>query len=128
MSRTDKDMPPWVIADLFEPEHWGCRIDGGKFECDLPEDPTRQHPTRLRYGYWDRCHWKYVWPWTYGHRSYRLISVPKWFIDNVWNEPERRRERDDLRALRDEYNANGNLEDGDFPCWQTRGFARWMWD
>jgi hypothetical protein len=46
----------------------------------------------------------------------------------VWNGPERVRERDHLRALCDEYNTHGDLEDGDFPCWQTRSYARWMWD
>lgn len=133
MSRTDKDMPPWVVAEWYEPSHakqyvWdtpGFVCQG----CDLPDEPIRQYPNRVRFGRGGHCRWTYVWPWTWGRRSYRHGGgVPKWFVDHVWNAPERRRERDDLRALRDEYNANGYLEDGDFPCWQPRGCARWMWD
>lgn len=129
-------MPPWVLAEWWEPAHWACenyttrRWQRGLeiHPCDLPDVPIRQYPNRPRYGRWATCRWDYVWPWRYGRRSYRHGGVPKWFVDHVWNGPERLRERDGLRALRDEYNAYGDLEDGDFPCWQTRSYARWMWD
>lgn len=121
-------MPGWVIAEWYEPDHWGCLFNRGEFECDLPDSPVRQHPNPPRYGEYYHCRWSYEWPWRYGRRSYRHGGVPKWYVDHVWNGPERVRERDDLRALRDEYNAHGDLEDGDFPCWQTRSFARWMRD
>lgn len=138
-------MPPWVLAEWWEPSHLACpnskhywgHSEAVRHPCNLPEEPWVVNPSatfpRWRGGlperFWRLCRWEHIHPYAHGRRAtYASIGVPKWFVDHVWNEPERRRERDDLRALRDEYNAHGDLEDGDFPCWQTRGFARWMWD
>lgn len=127
-------MPPYVVAEWWEPEHWGCENselrkwrERPRAACDLPAAPVRQHPNRPRFGYWGYCHWEYVWPSVWGWRSYRQSRVPKWFVDHLWHNPERVRERDDLRALRDEYNRHGDLEDGDFPSWQARRYARRRW-
>lgn len=125
----------WVTIEWWEPEHWGCENselrkwrERPRIACDLSDVPVRQYPNRPRFGYWGYCHWDPVWPPRSRRRGFSGNAVPKWFIDHVWNGPERVRERDGLKALRDEYNAHGDLEDGDFPCWQTRSFAKWMWD
>jgi hypothetical protein len=55
-------------------------------------------------------------------------NAPDWFIRHVWSGPERVRERDDLGEMVKEYNATGELDDGDFPNWQARFCAQWLWD
>lgn len=47
MSRTDKDLPWWVVAEWWEPNHWRCEHArsgwGGmrlERDCDLPADPV----------------------------------------------------------------------------------------
>lgn len=60
-------------------------------------------------------------------RYYAWGGVPSWYIRNVYHSPERRREREDLRSMAREYNAYGDLEDGDFVNRQGRNSARWTW-
>lgn len=59
------------------------------------------------------------------HR-YCAGGVPTAFVRSVYHRPERARERR-LRDLAREYNAYGELEDGDFFNRQARNSARWDW-
>lgn len=54
-------------------------------------------------------------------------SPPREFIHHVWTGRERVRERDGLNNLRREYNAHGELEDGDFENRQARHSAHWLY-
>lgn len=135
VSRTDKDMPHWVRAEWWEPVHWACRdAPANQWPrqlrsrvCDLPPEPIRQKRVRPRGGE-RNCVWDAMWIWRCYHRGRIGSGVPEWFIDHVWHNPERRRVRTDLGKLRQEYNANGDIEDYDFPCWQARRSAHWLWD
>lgn len=138
MSRTDKHAPYWTWAPWYEPVHslycpnranrsWQKRTDRTD-ACNLPERAVRHGGGRTR-GYVPLCTWEPVWP------SYRQAGwltwkrhTPRWFVHHVWSGTERRRERDNLGKLVKEYNANGDLDDGDFPNYQARHCARWLWD
>lgn len=136
MSRTDAHTPWWVRAPWYEPVHhlycpnyvrrsWqkGLNLK----PCDLPESPVRHGGGRTRV-YIPRCTWEPVWP-VYRHTE-RLFGryVPRWYTMHVWFEPERVRERDTLGEMVKEYNANGELADGDFPNYHHGHCARWWWD
>jgi hypothetical protein len=57
-------------------------------------------------------------------------GVPRDFVNATWHGPERRRERDDLRAAAHLYNADPSdpaLEDLDFPCPQARNRSRYYY-
>jgi hypothetical protein len=71
-----------------------------------------------------------MWPRRYRDvlRLYGRAGAPGWFIRHVWSGPERVRERDKLGKMVKEYNATGELADDDFPNWQARHCARWLWD
>jgi hypothetical protein len=137
VSRTDKHAPYWTWATWYEPAHalhcrdyahrsWhrGCVLT----PCNLPEHPVRhagRRPNRLI----GMCTWEPVWPRRYedalritGHNA-----PPRWFRRHRWFGPERVRERDRLGKLAKEYNANGELDDGDFPNPQHRHGALWDW-
>lgn len=62
---------------------------------------------------------------TEGHTS--KPRTPCWYIQHVWHDVERTRERDGLRELAKEYNGQGELDDGDFPNWQARYCACYWW-
>jgi hypothetical protein len=68
-----------------------------------------------------------AWPYTRRARKIYGAGIPKWFNDHRWANPERVRERDHLGEMAKEYRAHGELEDGDFPCWQHRHLGRWDW-
>jgi hypothetical protein len=53
-------------------------------------------------------------------------GVPRWFVRAVWTGPQRRRERDGLRARARAFNA-GERDDLDFENEQHRHGARWDW-
>lgn len=80
--------------------------------CDepRPEPPTCDWATGSAAGY--------AW-WRHG--------VPKWYIDNNWNNPERVRERDDLREAVKLANAGELDDDFDFPNFQHGQRAGWHW-
>ena len=63
-------------------------------------------------------------PYDYG---YLRGGAPSWYNNQNWTRPERRRERDSLRDLAREYNANGDLEDDDFENRQHRHEGIWNW-
>lgn len=125
-------MTEWLALDIYarlELRIW----DAKRYTCT-----TRKTP-----------HWKYVYDETiycpgcediearrnptcdysipYGRSRYFRSPPPSWYINHVWTGPERVRERDKLNDLRREYNAHGELEDGDFENRQTRHSARWLW-
>lgn len=129
MSRTDAHAPYWTWAVWYTPVH---TLHGHK-GCNLPDSPTRSNH-RLRPGYphdgWMDCFWGVAWP---SYRECRWLyfmkpSIPRWYINHLWNGPERVRVRDGLRNLAREYNSYGDIEDDDFPNWQARNCARWSWD
>jgi hypothetical protein len=136
MSRTDVHAPYWTWAKWWEPVHLRCPYDrwAGKLPrsaCDLPSEPKLVDPRNLRKDHRDRgrhCCWEPVWLSWRKARWLHQHHVPKWFVDHRWNNVERTRERDRLGRMAKEYNANGDLNDGDFPNWQPRHGARWDWD
>lgn len=128
MSRTDVHAPYWTWAEYYRPMH-----NHYERSCDLPPEPVRCN-TKLRPDYpndgWQSCYWRPALPDSW--REYRWLhlgkAVPKWYVDHVWHNAERVRERDELRNLAREYNAYGQVEDGDFGNWQARHCATWYWD
>jgi hypothetical protein len=137
MSRTDKHAPYWTWATWYEPNHhlycqfYRYRARGNtRYEpCNLPESPVRHTGARTRV-HVPLCTWEPVWPVRYREvkRLFGKAGAPEWFIRHVWSGPERVRERDKLGKMVKEYNATGGLDDGDFPNWQARHCARWLWD
>ena len=138
MSRTDGHAPYWTWATWYEPVHdihcenyrprgWGRWRP--RRPCNLPERPVRHAGRRFRPRVY-RCDWEPVWPHRYRdtQRLFGKAVAPHWFVRHVWNGPERVRERNLLGRMVKEYNATGDIEDGDFPNYQTRHSARWLWD
>lgn len=126
MSRTDKHAPYWTYAVWWEPSHglWCNR----RYPCELPESPIRHGGGRTRVTV-PRCIWEPIWPsWCEAPWLVWKAHAPSWFILHVWSGPERVRERDKLGQMVKEYNATGELDDGDFPNWQARNCAKWLWD
>lgn len=129
MSRTDKDRP-WQlrICDTSGSlpvwfEHDSSRHARG--ECDAGSDERggavehfRTH--RSRPWYRQDCSWQASF-WAF------QPGPPHQYCVETWHGPERIRERVDLRNLAREYNAHGDLHDGDFPNWQHRQGASWHW-
>lgn len=107
MSRTDHHRP-WQIqaADrtnkhnraYYWHNNWAHSIEGG---CN------------------DTC------GWTFPHSV--LSGPPHDYVHGLWYGPERARERDRLGQLAAEWNAHGDLEDGDFNNPQHRHRAQWAW-
>jgi hypothetical protein len=137
LSRTDRHAPYWTWCEWYEPchsiwcEHYISRLGQKvpKQACNLPERPVRHAGVRTRV-YVGLCTWEPVWPgrevaWM---ARWKGRHEPHWFIRHVWSGPERVRERDQLGKMVKEYNATGDLEHGDFPNWQARNCARWLWD
>jgi hypothetical protein len=88
--------------------------------CDLGDFPGEG-----KYYRWHNTHCGYSLP-SYVARYHS--TVPKWYVDHVWNNAERVRERSRLREAAKEWNANGDLDDYDFPNLQHRHRAKWLWD
>lgn len=138
MSRTDKHAPYWTWASWYEPSHslfcehrpyWYGRRDPARIHaCNLPERPVRHRDGRIRVSV-PQCVWGPVYP---PRRQARWLvwkrHVPRWFVEHVGHNVERVRARDTLSKFCKEYNATGELADGDFPNWQYRHNARWLWD
>lgn len=137
MSRTDIHAPYWTYSVWYEPahsiycEHYLNRSGQKtvKGPCNLPAEPVR-HNSRFMYrraGH--TCSWEPVWP-NFRQARWLVFSrhVPRRYVKHVWSGPERVRGRDGLRDMVKGYNGNGNLADGDFPCWQHRHCATWYWD
>lgn len=136
MSRTDKDTPWWVIADEWSPVHYRCdqaihsrwitRDDYYNRICDLPPEPrikdyhSDRRPRRTTKG----CRWAPEWPKQ--RRSFGSWSVPKWFVNHVWNGPQRREARDDALLATKQYRATGDV-DVVIPTEQHRHGAVWLY-
>lgn len=135
MSRTDKQMPWWVIAPWYEPCHARrCEFahryrwsGGARAVCNLPTRAVRNAGRYPKYGP-EECFWTPVWPsWREATPLY-VNPVPRWYVRHIWWGPERTRKRNKLGEMVKEYNSNADLDDGDFPNWQHRQCATWYWD
>jgi hypothetical protein len=126
MSRTDKHAPYWTWAVWYEPAHglWCNR----RYACNLPDNPVRQ-AGRGPHVLTNLCTWEPIWPVGYCDqaRLFGRYNPPRWFRRHVWSAPERVRERVKLGEMAKEHNANGDLDDGDFPNRQHRHGALWDW-
>lgn len=87
--------------------------------CDLGEFPGQGKWYRW---YNTQCGWSLP-----RHEARYYSTVPKWYVDHTWNNPERVRVRDRLREAAKSYNAGEELDDYDFPNHQHRHRARWLW-
>lgn len=136
MSRTDAHVPWWVRAPWYEPVHhlYCPNVTHNRFwqkrshtePCTLPERPVRHSGGRTRV-YVPLCAWRPVHPgWRQSRRIYGN-TVPRWYMEHVWHNPERVRVRDGLTKICKEYNA-GIRDDWDFPNHQARHGATWYWD
>lgn len=125
MSRTDKDMPLWVRATRWTPHHFECEYAHwrrGRRECNLPEAPpwdreARDHPHWSWFkfpGFWQRvdpgCAWMPDIRSIYPDRLHPSEGPPKWFVDHVGNNAERRRSRDECIQARKEHRATGEVD------------------
>jgi len=116
MSRTDKDRP------------WRIRAEDriGKYNGAYYYHDSWNH---LRHGgCGEYC------GWTLPHCTFR--GTPRWFRHEIWDGPERGRERDELRGYAREFNAGHRPYDGvgedpeydfDFPNYQHRHMGHWLW-
>ena len=112
MSRTDKDMPYWVVTEWYTPEHaWRCvNGDGwrvGDRPCTLPPAPIREPPR------WSRritkCHWEPAWP--YYHHRYRGTWGPSSRdLHLYWWGPDRAKTRACLGEAKKQYNCSHEVE------------------
>lgn len=128
MSRTDKDTPGWVSAVWYPQHHPSC---GRRRPCDLPQLslrhgrslPPARWARRITLGWFTRCEWVYDWPRTSrGGQG----SPPRWYINYVWEGPQRRIVRDRARRAVAEYRATGAV-DVELPTGQHRHRAGWLW-
>jgi hypothetical protein len=121
MSDTDKTRPYWVrVRDDLENtiEHH----DHSAGDCDYQE--WLENPKRRRYWNWfNTCGRSFSSNTDY----YYGQSVPKWYVDHTWNNPERVRVRDVLNKAKQWYNGGDDLEDFDFPNEQHRHRSSWYW-
>lgn len=128
MSRTDKDLPFWMLATYWEPNHVKCQHSvwrRSQRECDLPEAPVLMRPAKNTWRTQTAgCCW--VPTWDHYYRAYGSMGVPAWFVRAYCLDPERRQVRDDCRAALKEYNANGEVDT--IPSiTQHRHRARWLY-
>lgn len=131
MSRTDAHAPHWATVEWYLPEHRDCpsaiyswRSPASReHDCDLPDRPVRRRPvlSLWRAGRTTGCYWRPDWtgvsPWP---------RPPRWYVEHVWHNPERRRVRDTLRTAAAEYRATGDV-DTEPEARQGRNSARWQW-
>lgn len=119
MSRTDKDAPYWVNA-TWRPEH-SQACQHGRARCTLAprcHGPRRQHPDWRLYAW--TCRWEPVDP------RHAISGPPRWFINHVWEAPQRQAARRACRQAAAEHRADGRVE-VDPPVWQHRHGAWWLW-
>lgn len=132
MSRTDKDTPHHVHAEVWEAWHHprcsrnplrtriGSMTGGRKnpYLCDLPDNRPRlavylaSKPTGCTWQ--PRC------------RCSPTSPPPRWFKKHVWHSPERLAARVECLDARKEHRAHGDV-DTDPTTRQHRHGARWLW-
>lgn len=125
MSRTDKDLPYWMLSHYWEPDHIGCQyavFDRGR-ACDLPTDPVLQRPVKyMARAHGSVCAW--VPTWDHYTKPWGKQGVPSRYVRLEFTGPERRRVRDECRAALQEYRGGG--EPDTIPTTtQHRHRARW---
>jgi len=132
MSRTDKDTPWWVAAELWEPYHYRCEAARSGWagmsrerDCDLPAEPIISAYRTPRRGL-RACLWVPVWAPFRNQRRHGQPPPPRWFVDHVWNAPSRRAVRDDCREAAKEYRGTGEI-DVVPPTTQHRHCAAWLY-
>lgn len=139
MSRTDKDRPYYTDAEWWEPYHYQCgksyrsyfgtvRTTPARRQCDLPPEPIiAQYQARRRHN-GRGCSWDPAYPpGVDEHGRDRVhVSVPKWFVDHIWNNPSRVRARDECRQAAKEYRASGEVDVVPTTD-QHRHCAGWAW-
>jgi hypothetical protein len=115
MSRTDKDMPFWAVAEYYEPEHrWRCpdrpgtRLASDGRPCDLPSEAVRHG--RMHMARYRSCTWEPVW----SERHYLRYSVT-WGPRKIdrrlyWWGPDRAKTRACLTEARKQYNSFHDVE------------------
>jgi hypothetical protein len=92
MSRTDKDLPYWMLSKTWEPNHVACEHAlwrRGRRECDLPDSPVMERPiiSRWRSNTPTGCYWSPTWDhfWRPAEKG-----VPTWYVRLEFTGPERR--------------------------------------
>jgi hypothetical protein len=124
MSRTDKDAPLWTRATRWVPEHYGCEFDIGPWywrkrphtrDCDLPATPIRAKASYKGFPYavWERqprCVWLPDIHQIYKDRLHYGPPPPKWFVDHIGHNMERRRSRDECIQAQKEHRATGDVD------------------
>lgn len=125
MSRTDKDVPWWVTAKLWEPRHSYCQFDWSRWrtftftrECDLAPEPML-HMWRDRYRRL-HCHWRPVWV---EYKGARHRSQWMGFVDVIDKSPSKAKVRDSCIAAKKEYNST-RWVDTEPPACTTRHLGR----
>ena len=120
MSRTDKDRPPWVVIVSegrsghrhrdAEGRHVACDADGTWWAAKRPDGSLGCFPVLpLTRPAW----WRYS------------TAPPKADRALLFHRRERSRARMATSRLRREFNAAGELVDGDVFCRQHRNGLRW---
>lgn len=118
MSRTDKDRG-YFLGDWYTVEHHVSCITGNR-ACDLPDINDRVKRSSFR---WSACHWE---PHHANGRYWWQPGPPKWYIDHVWNNPQRVKERDRGRRMIAEYRATGEV-DTEIESFQHKHNSKWYW-
>lgn len=111
MSRTDKDLPYWMLSVWWKPDHRGCSravFYRGR-DCDLPDRPVRERPskttwhTQTKSCCWVPCGDRFGGP-------HLWANAPSWYVRLEFAGPARRRTRDELTRCRQEYRATGEVD------------------
>jgi hypothetical protein len=123
MSRTDKDMPYWVQAEWFKPEHYfRCVNAPGRYftrshTCDLPPAPVRSQlgrPWRAKH-----CHWVEVYTMPYHFYS---GEPRKWERQSLHRRTRARVKLQVEECIR-EFNTDGEVDT--IPI--TTRIPEWFW-
>lgn len=122
MSRTDKDAPWWVRAEVYEPDHdlscvdysspygwfWNRAI-ARTLHCDLPPTPMRRIQRAVKGWSTTRCSWTACWP--NDHHRYRYTRPPtKEERHCNWWGPHRAELRELCTGARKQYHGDRDAE------------------
>lgn len=134
MSRTNKDEPLHARATWWRADHWACQNDISRpwrtvprRECDLPTEPSAaSYDKTARYGPSRR--WQCIWqPEATEQRDHwPPKSTPRWYVEHITHNPNRRREREYGREAIAEHRATCQV-DRVLPGEQHRHSGQWYW-